>query len=286
MKRLLRFLIGIILTFTTACATIPGIRVDDASSVPAPQTSSPDRVATEPATPTSAPVASTPAGQVPPVATSDDEQFDVQLARAVENLDFEAMRSLMRERFAVAIWDSELREYSADEAVQWLGRFILTPGSAPVVRFDTDLVALLEGSDPLSLWGPAANPVRGMHVTGLGEDAANQAILVIGRDEGAEQLYWHGILVPVAGLFQTFPAIPGDFPVEEGTQVMAKQDLDIRFGPGTEYPVIGHIAAGKFAQVTGKSANGSWWKIYCTYELTQSCYIPADPSLAERTSGP
>jgi hypothetical protein len=284
MKRLLRSLIGIILTFTTACATISGI--DNPSSLPTPQISDPDRATTEPATPTSAPVASTPAGQVPPVATSDDEQFDVQLAQAVENLDFEAMRSLMRERFAVAIWDSELREYSADEAVQWLGRFILTPGSAPVVRFDTDLVALLEGSDPLSLWGPAANPVRGMHVTGLGEDAANQAILVIGRDEGAEQLYWHGILVPVAGLFQTFPAIPGDFPVEEGTQVMAKQDLDIRFGPGTEYPVIGHIAAGKFAQVTGKSANGSWWKINCTYELARSCYLPADPSLAEITSGP
>jgi hypothetical protein len=286
MKPLSRSLIGIILTFTTACATISGVRVDNPSSVPTPETSSPDGAAAELATPTSMPVASTPTGEVPPMASLDDEQFDLQLAQAVENLDFEAMRSLMRERFAVAIWDTELREYSADEAVQWLGQFILTLGSTPAVKFDTDLVALLGGSDPLSLWGPAAHPVRGMHVTGLGEDAANQAILVIGRDEGGEQLYWHGILVPVAGLFQTFPPIPGDFPVEEGTQVMAKQNLDIRFGPGPEYPIIGHIAAGKFAQVTGKSANGSWWKINCTYELTGSCYIPADPSLAEITSAP
>ncbi|HZD57961.1 MAG TPA: SH3 domain-containing protein [Anaerolineales bacterium] len=68
--------------------------------------------------------------------------------------------------------------------------------------------------------------------------------------------------------------------------VLVKEDLAIRFGPGTEYPVIGHIAAGKIAQVTGQSANGSWWKIICTYELTQSCYISADPSVAEITSGP
>jgi hypothetical protein len=286
MKRLLRPLIGIILTFTTACASISGIGGDNPSSLPAPQTSGPDRAAAEPAVPGSVPVASRPTGEVPPMASLDDERFDLQLTQAVESLDFEAMRSLMRERFAVAIWNTELREYSAEEAIQWLGQFILTPGSTPAVKFGTDLVALLEGSDPSSLWGPAASPVRGMHVTGLGENAANQAILVIGRDEAAEQLYWHGILVPVSGLFQTFPPIPGDFPVDEGTQVMAKQVLDIRFGPGTQYPVIGHIAAGKIAQVTGKSANGSWWKINCTYELTSSCYISCDPSLAEITSGP
>ena len=44
-------------------------------------------------------------------------------------------------------------------------------------------------------------------------------------------------------------------------QVTVHGDLNVRAGPGTEYPVVGGATLGQEFAVTGKNADGSWWQI-------------------------
>ena len=43
--------------------------------------------------------------------------------------------------------------------------------------------------------------------------------------------------------------------------VMSTVHLNIRSGPGTTYPVLGRLASGQTADVTGVSVDGNWWQI-------------------------
>lgn len=38
-------------------------------------------------------------------------------------------------------------------------------------------------------------------------------------------------------------------------------DLNVRGGPGTNFPVLGLLKAGQTAEITGRSADGGWWQI-------------------------
>ena len=99
------------------------------------------------------------------MAGLDDEQFDQELARALEERDFETLRSLMKDRFSMATFNTQLLEVSSDEALDQLRQTYLVESSAPVVRFGTDLVALLEGTDltdarldPTTVWPAGYQP--------------------------------------------------------------------------------------------------------------------------------
>ncbi|MGQ9794372.1 MAG: PKD domain-containing protein [Anaerolineae bacterium] len=51
-------------------------------------------------------------------------------------------------------------------------------------------------------------------------------------------------------------------PVQPDTpRITANTDLNVRSGPGTNYPSLGLLAAGQTAPVTGRNAEGSWWQI-------------------------
>jgi hypothetical protein len=138
----------------------------------------------------------------------DLNAFAEQLARALEGRDFDALRSMMRERFSIATWNTQLLEFTSEQALQQMRQGALAAGSTPAVIFGADVPALLEGADPLALWGPVANPVRVLHVMGLGARADQEAVIVIGRDTAGGQFYWHGILLPPDGYFHT-PITPG-----------------------------------------------------------------------------
>ncbi len=213
------------------------------------------------------------------------EALDQALALGLESRDFEALRSLMGPRFSFATWNTELLEVSPDEALERLQGGLLSPGSAPRVRFDSDIPALLGGVDPLSLWGPVANPVRAMHVTGLGPDAREEAVLVIGLREAGGEAYWHGILSPPGEAFQS-AADPGTVLPTEVRLVRALEVLNLRSGPGTEYAVIALLSPGETAQVDGVSADGAWWRVFCPQDASGSCWLSADPELTEPLTGP
>jgi uncharacterized protein YgiM (DUF1202 family) len=213
--------------------------------------------------------------------------FAERLARALEGRDFTALRALMRERFAIATWNLQLLEFTSAEALDQLRRGALAAGASPAVIFGTDVSALLEGADPLSLWGPVASPVRALHVMGLGQFANQEAVIVIGRDKVSRQFYWHGILLPPDGYFHTkITPGPGDV-LPTGVQyVMALDDVNLRSGPGLNYAVEGMVAEGQIARVSGRSVDGQWWRIVCTQDASGFCWVSADPRWTEPASAP
>jgi hypothetical protein len=40
--------------------------------------------------------------------------------------------------------------------------------------------------------------------------------------------------------------------------------INVRSGPGTEYPVTGSLVAGQSCSITGRNQASSWWKVTCT----------------------
>lgn len=69
--------------------------------------------------------------------------------------------------------------------------------------------------------------------------------------------------------------------------VKAKQDINIRKGPGTNFDIVGGVYAGQTAQVTGyKSADDAWWRVECPVTTVTVCWVSADPSLTEPTDTP
>lgn len=64
--------------------------------------------------------------------------------------------------------------------------------------------------------------------------------------------------------------------------VLAKQDINIRKGPGTDFDIVGGVYAGQTAAVTGyKSADELWWRVVCPVENVASCWVSADTGLTE-----
>lgn len=211
-----------------------------------------------------------------------DEALDQQLAQAIEARDFDTLRSLMNGQFAFATFNTTLTVVPSDEGIQRLRESSLVQGAQPAVRWGTDVPALLSGADPLGLWGPNAQPVRALHVMGLGKNATEEAVLIIGQDAATGARYFHGILLPQFGYFQAADSDPNVIPTNV-RQVTAKEALNVRSGPGMNYAVEGQVRAGETAQVTGKSIDAAWWRISCTQDSSGHCWISADPTLTEVT---
>jgi uncharacterized protein YraI len=53
------------------------------------------------------------------------------------------------------------------------------------------------------------------------------------------------------------PPSPTPVPV---ARLTANQNVNVRKGPGTNYPVIGSLRAGQSYEITGKNAAGTWWQ--------------------------
>jgi uncharacterized protein YgiM (DUF1202 family) len=69
--------------------------------------------------------------------------------------------------------------------------------------------------------------------------------------------------------------------------VLAKQDINIRNGPGTKFDIIGGVFAGQTARVTGyQSADGNWWRVECPVPNVLECWVSADPGLTEAAGTP
>jgi hypothetical protein len=64
---------------------------------------------------------------------------------------------------------------------------------------------------------------------------------------------------------------------------MAQQDVTIYSGSSTQFGVIGYIAAGQTAQVTGTNASESWWRVICPDNSVGSCWVSADRKFTRPT---
>lgn len=178
---------------TSACSVLFGFpRAEPAVSGPAVDLPAP-------VIPTQGEVVVTLLPKEPATQPLADEDLGQQLARAVESLDFAAMRALTGDQLAIAT-ENQLLFLSPDETMERLRQSAFAEGAAPAVRWDSDTAALMGGIDPLGLWGPVVQPVQAMHVTGLGADASEEALLVIGRANDGS-FYWLGIYLPEGGRF-------------------------------------------------------------------------------------
>ena len=75
--------------------------------------------------------------------------------------------------------------------------------------------------------------------------------------------------VPAATLEPTATPAPTDTPLPTATptpaapHVVASKAVNLRSGPGTNYPVVGAASIGKQYEITGRNPDGAWFEICC-----------------------
>ncbi|GEM_PF-4477183 len=268
MKRLFLLISLLVLSLGAACNVIPQpSSVMDTTHPPSGGAAAPLPTQTE-----------------PPMADLEDEAFDQALAQAIASRDLEGLRAMMGERFSFVLDAFELRDVPADEALAWLATHQLVEVAQPLPQFRSDVPALLKGTDPLGLWGPVAQVVRALHVTGLGASASSEAVLVIGRNADG-QLYWHGIILPNTGNFEDFGSQLIEVHSTEIQFARTLVEVDLLAGPGSEYEKLGTVPADKITQVVGISADSQWYRIRCSEYLTNLCWVSADAANTEPWNG-
>ncbi len=68
--------------------------------------------------------------------------------------------------------------------------------------------------------------------------------------------------------------------------VQALTDVNIRSGPGTGYGVVGWIAGGQTAKVTGVNNVTGWWRVVCPDGSTGSCWVTGSTQYTKTTNSP
>ena len=68
------------------------------------------------------------------------------------------------------------------------------------------------------------------------------------------------VTTPEAAKVSPVGASPGSVK-ENRPYLVTLVNLNVRSGPGTDYPVVGRLPRGERALINGKSVDGSWWRI-------------------------
>ncbi len=255
-----------------------------------------------------------PAGEVPAASL---EQFRQVLVDALNARDYAKLKTLMEPSFTIAYWASDGSTISQAQAIEQLQRNLLNASSPIVADPDKDFVALLR-SDPITAGAveasfdcanksaeycvtiAGANPLKAspLFTSGWGAQGKDEAILFLAQRPNGE-LYWHGLFYAKDGFLKAEPTVVVQ-PVDTkayATQVkyvQALEDVRMRSGPGTQFSIIGSIAAGQTGKVTGVNSNGSWWRVICPDGSLASCWVsaagnltrPADSPLPDNTAYP
>jgi hypothetical protein len=211
-------------------------------------------------------------------AEGEDAAFVAWLKETLAARDYDQLRALMGETFAIAGWRSEGQFYPPDEAIVQLQNIYLGPDTALVFP-ERDLHGLLGGIDPLSIVGV----VRAVYVEGWGFEGRDEALLYIARRPDGTH-YWYSVLFAEGGFGQ--PASPDEVLETDVQYVLALEDVAMYSGPADTYDLIGGVFDGQIALVTGVSADGGWWRVICPDDTVGSCWVSADPQLMLPTAPP
>lgn len=226
------------------------------------------------------------------------DTFAGQLMLALIERDYTTLQQMMGNPFALGYWQSEGVSYPPGIAIADLRSNYLPPGAAPAFDTTTDLTTLLDGVDPLGLWGPDVNAVKAIYVTSLGPERRDEAILIIALDQN-EQPYWHGMLAAPGGFVRTTPAtaLPstatpttpppntGVYPTEVRL-IQVLQNVNVRNGPGTQFDRIGRYVAGQVVDVFGANINATWWNVRCPNGSVGNCWVTADRDTTQPATQP
>lgn len=231
--------------------------------------------------------------------TRDHGQFEQMLVDALNVRNYDLLETLMDESLMIAYWRSEGVSQTPDQAIEQLRMNLLNSSSPITADHSRNLVELL-GADPVTIVGPDVIEASPLFVSGLGAEGRDEAILFVAKlpDGG---LYWYGLLFAKDGFAANGSIVnepvvtnppPVNPPVRTDPQptsvkyILAKQDVSIRSGPGTQYSVIGSVASGQIAKVTGVSADGNWWRVICPDDTVGSCWVSANSSDTQPTQSP
>jgi uncharacterized protein YraI len=93
--------------------------------------------------------------------------------------------------------------------------------------------------------------------------------------------------VPVIANPPTQEAVSPPPPAAGVPAAMAVDYVNVRTGPGTNYPVLGVAAPGAYGEVSGKSADGAWWQVKVPTTLIASglAWVSASYVVTENTDG-
>jgi hypothetical protein len=153
-------------------------------------------------------------------------------------------------------------------------------------------LTLVTTTDPLALCEPALTPfeeVVPLDVYGL---PAGTYTVEAGGIQQTFEFTVDNILPtetneqPTAVPHENQPTPPGTAQGTDVQFVLAQQDVPIYGGPAEQYSVIGTIAAGQTAKVTGVSADGIWWRVICPDDSVGECWVSADPSFTQPAQAP
>jgi hypothetical protein len=80
----------------------------------------------------------------------------------------------------------------------------------------------------------------------------------------------------------------GAYPVVETPvgYILAQADVPIRSAPVEDGSVIGMVAGGMTARVTGASQDAAWWRIICPDDSVGDCWVSAAPNVTTPTTPP
>lgn len=223
--------------------------------------------------------------------TRDEMQFNQVLVSALNARDYGLLELMMDESLMIGYWLSEGTSNTPDQAIEQLRLNLLNSSSPIAADYTKNLIELL-GEDPVTIMGPDIVDASAVFVSGLGAQGRDEAILFVAKlPDGS--LYWHGLLFAKDGFAR--PAAPvtpvvvqqmntNAYPTDV-KYILAQKDVRMRNGPGTQFSIIGLIAAGQTVRVTGVNVNGSWWRVICPDDKVGSCWVSADRSLTKPTDG-
>jgi uncharacterized protein YraI len=68
--------------------------------------------------------------------------------------------------------------------------------------------------------------------------------------------------------------------------IQAQTDVNIRSGPGTGYNIVGYVAGGQTAKVTGVNSASGWWRVVCPDGSTGSCWVTGSSQYTKPANAP
>jgi hypothetical protein len=123
---------------------------------------------------------------------------DTLLEAITDRRNYDVLQALMGDPFAIGYWRSEGTALAPAEAAALLEEELLPRDAFVNYTLGANLSSLLDGQDPLAIWGPDVNAQQAIYSTGWGSDGNGEAVLIIAqRPDGS--YYWHGILYAPGG---------------------------------------------------------------------------------------
>jgi uncharacterized protein YraI len=113
-------------------------------------------------------------------------------------------------------------------------------------------------------------------------DLPTAAVTLEATEAGATAVPTTAATLPAATAASTTPIAVLNTSVQ---YVLALSDVNIRSGPSTHYNIIGWVADGQTAKVTGISSDNGWWRVICPDGSTGSCWVTAGSQYTQPTSG-